>query len=69
MYSGKSRSRWSCYFYPETSLECQTRALELEKNDNSWNWGYLSNEAILETQWRDQWLTPAPKYDYQFGLL
>jgi len=60
-YLGENRAKWSCYFHPETSLECRARALQLESNEDAWRWGYLSNTNIMETQWRDEWLTPAPK--------
>ncbi|KAM2200959.1 hypothetical protein ACFX1R_000845 [Malus domestica] len=26
---GSSRSSWSCYFFPETSIQCRNRAFEL----------------------------------------
>ncbi|XP_020112815.1 uncharacterized protein LOC109727219 isoform X2 [Ananas comosus] len=33
---GSFRSRWSCYFFPETSHECQTRAFELMQSAEAW---------------------------------
>ncbi|XP_062220679.1 uncharacterized protein LOC133920060 isoform X2 [Phragmites australis] len=33
---GASRSSWSCYFFPETSPDCEKRAFELMRNKASW---------------------------------
>ncbi|XP_004302101.1 PREDICTED: uncharacterized protein LOC101295143 [Fragaria vesca subsp. vesca] len=38
---GSSRSSWSCYFFPETSLECRNRALELMENEDAWRNGSI----------------------------
>ncbi|XP_024189728.1 uncharacterized protein LOC112193726 isoform X2 [Rosa chinensis] len=38
---GSSRSRWSCYFFPETSLECRNRALELIESEDAWKSGTI----------------------------
>ncbi|KAF8401952.1 hypothetical protein HHK36_012903 [Tetracentron sinense] len=39
---GPSRSRWSCYFFPETSIECQDRAFELMANQEAWEKGIIA---------------------------
>lgn len=39
---GESRSRWSCYFFPETSTECRHRALELMGRTETWEKGIVT---------------------------
>lgn len=39
---GSSRSSWSCYFFPETSLECRNRALELMGSEDAWKNGTIN---------------------------
>ncbi|KAG9446605.1 hypothetical protein H6P81_012733 [Aristolochia fimbriata] len=41
---GSSRSHWSCYFFPETSRECQDRALELMTRQESWHKGLVTGK-------------------------
>ncbi|XP_068665746.1 uncharacterized protein [Aristolochia californica] len=41
---GPSRSQWSCYFFPETSKECQDRALELETRMEVWDKGIVTGK-------------------------
>ncbi|XP_060175361.1 uncharacterized protein LOC132606065 isoform X1 [Lycium barbarum] len=39
---GSSRSSWSCYFFPETSLECRDRAFELMNQKEAWEKGIIT---------------------------
>ncbi|KAF9606908.1 hypothetical protein IFM89_029507 [Coptis chinensis] len=41
---GPLRSRWSCYFFPETSKECQDRASELMQNKEAWEDGIVTGK-------------------------
>eukprot|EP00268_Persea_americana_P051875 TRINITY_DN5767_c0_g1_i1.p1 TRINITY_DN5767_c0_g1~~TRINITY_DN5767_c0_g1_i1.p1 ORF type:complete len:585 (-),score=95.47 TRINITY_DN5767_c0_g1_i1:607-2361(-) len=41
---GGSRSRWSCYFFPETSAECRDRALELMTRPEAWEQGIVKGK-------------------------
>ncbi|XP_015689634.1 uncharacterized protein LOC102711229 isoform X3 [Oryza brachyantha] len=38
---GLARSSWSCYFLPETSADCQKRALDLMQSKDSWANGII----------------------------
>lgn len=41
---GESRSRWSCYFFPETSQECRDRAFELMNSKEAWDSGTITKK-------------------------
>ncbi|KAL5990497.1 hypothetical protein ACLOJK_011399 [Asimina triloba] len=41
---GSSRSQWSCYFFPETSSECQDRAFELMTKQEAWEKGIVTSK-------------------------
>ncbi|XP_058094661.1 uncharacterized protein LOC131240445 isoform X2 [Magnolia sinica] len=41
---GSSRSRWSCYFFPETSAECRDRAFELVARQDAWENGIVTGK-------------------------
>ncbi|XP_052184826.1 uncharacterized protein LOC127796628 [Diospyros lotus] len=41
---GPLRSSWSCYFYPETSQECQERALQLMEEKEAWEKGIITGK-------------------------
>ncbi|KAL4190380.1 hypothetical protein AMTRI_Chr07g24480 [Amborella trichopoda] len=41
---GMSRSHWSCYFFPETSAECQEQAFELAKMQDAWKNGTITSK-------------------------
>ncbi|XP_024520494.1 uncharacterized protein LOC9660552 [Selaginella moellendorffii] len=46
--TGQNYMRWSCYFAPEASKECISRAMELYSDENAWNQGILkkSNNTL-----------------------
>ncbi|XP_042516312.1 uncharacterized protein LOC122090704 isoform X2 [Macadamia integrifolia] len=39
---GPLRSHWSCYFFPETSMECRDRAFELMGRPEAWEKGIVT---------------------------
>nr|TKW20996.1 hypothetical protein SEVIR_4G190900v2 [Setaria viridis] len=41
---GASGPSWSCYFFPETSLDCQRRAFELMRSNAFWQMALLWGE-------------------------
>ncbi|XP_010264990.1 PREDICTED: uncharacterized protein LOC104602839 [Nelumbo nucifera] len=41
---GSSRSQWSCYFFPETSIECKNRAFELMARKEAWEKGIVTGK-------------------------
>ncbi|CAJ2628483.1 unnamed protein product [Trifolium pratense] len=56
---GFSRSSWSCYFFPETSLECRQRAFELMKSEESWNKGVVTAKESYTSKYI--WNGPTPR--------
>lgn len=47
---GASRSRWSCYFFPETSQECRERAFELMSEREAWERGVITVKENYTTK-------------------
>ncbi|XP_068652488.1 uncharacterized protein [Aristolochia californica] len=76
---GPSRSRWSCYFFPETSKECQDRALELVTRQEAWVKGivtrkenYTSKEiwaGRIPRVWGSPWSYLQPTTDIDGNLV
>ncbi|RZB45256.1 uncharacterized protein LOC114403315 isoform X2 [Glycine soja] len=56
---GSSRSSWSCYFFPETSLECRQRAFELMKSEEAWSKGIVTTKENYTT--KHIWAGPTPR--------
>ncbi|KAJ1409356.1 hypothetical protein SESBI_22869 [Sesbania bispinosa] len=56
---GSSRSSWSCYFFPETSLECRQRALELMKSEEAWSKGIVTTKENYTS--KHIWAGPTPR--------
>ncbi|KAK7278216.1 hypothetical protein RJT34_23241 [Clitoria ternatea] len=56
---GSSRSSWSCYFFPETSLECQQRAFELMKSEEALSKGIVTTKENYTT--KHIWAGPTPR--------
>ncbi|GAU21875.1 hypothetical protein TSUD_33720 [Trifolium subterraneum] len=56
---GSSRSSWSCYFFPETSLECHQRAFELMKSQEAWNKGVVTTKESYTSKYI--WNGPTPR--------
>jgi len=50
LYPGSSQSSWSCYFFPETSLECRQRAFELIKSEDAWSKGIVTTKENYTTK-------------------
>ncbi|GER31508.1 CBL-interacting protein kinase 3 [Striga asiatica] len=48
-----SRSSWSCYFSPETSLECRKRAYELVHDKAAWQTGVITGKENYNS--KDIW--------------
>lgn len=59
LYVGSSRSSWSCYFFPETSLECRRRAFELMKSEDAWSKGIVTTKENYTT--KHIWAGPTPR--------
>ncbi|KAF6145608.1 hypothetical protein GIB67_037641 [Kingdonia uniflora] len=76
---GSLRSRWSCYFSPETSIQCRDRALELMTRHRSWEDGiitgnnnYTSKEiwaGRIPRMWGDPWSYLQPTTEIKGSLL
>ncbi|PIA36303.1 hypothetical protein AQUCO_03400301v1 [Aquilegia coerulea] len=76
---GAQRSRWSCYFFPETSIECQDRAFELMKRREAWEHGtvtakdnYTSKEiwaGRIPRVWGEPWSYLQPTTEINGSLL
>ena len=60
LYVGSSQSSWSCYFFPETSLECRQRAFELIKSEDAWNNGIVTTKENYTS--KHIWAGPTPRY-------
>ncbi|KAK7344152.1 hypothetical protein VNO77_13469 [Canavalia gladiata] len=56
---GSSRSSWSCYFFPETSLECRERAFELMKSEEALSKGIVTTKENYTT--KHIWAGPTPR--------
>ncbi|XP_061371336.1 uncharacterized protein LOC133313930 isoform X2 [Gastrolobium bilobum] len=56
---GSSRSSWSCYFFPETSLECRQRAFELMKSEEARSKGILTTKENYTS--RHIWAGTTPR--------
>lgn len=59
LYAGSSRSSWSCYFFPETSMECRHRAFELMKSKEAWNKGIVTAKENYTS--KHIWAGPTPR--------
>jgi len=59
LYAGSSQSSWSCYFFPETSLECRQRAFELIKSEDAWSKGTMTTKENYTT--KHIWAGPTPR--------
>ncbi|XP_042018068.1 uncharacterized protein LOC121765861 [Salvia splendens] len=76
---GSSRSRWSCYFIPETSPECRKRAFELKDDKAAWGKGiitvkenYTSKEiwaGHVPRAWGNPWSIMQPTTEINGSLL
>lgn len=58
--TGGSRSRWSCYFFPETSAECRDRALELMTRPEAWEQGIVKGKENYTS--KEIWTGRIPRY-------
>ncbi|XP_061340458.1 uncharacterized protein LOC133286952 isoform X2 [Gastrolobium bilobum] len=56
---GSSRSSWNCYFFPETSLECRQRALELMRSEDAWSKGIFTTKENYTS--KHIWTGPTPR--------
>lgn len=56
---GSSRASWSCYFFPETSLECRERAFELIKSEDAWSKGIVTTKENYTS--KHIWAGPTPR--------
>ncbi|KAL3838116.1 hypothetical protein ACJIZ3_022707 [Penstemon smallii] len=56
---GSSRSSWSCYFFPETSLECRKRAFELMRDKVAWEKGVITVKTNYTS--KDIWSGKIPR--------
>ncbi|CAL0316623.1 unnamed protein product [Lupinus luteus] len=56
---GSSRSSWSCYFFPETSLECRQRAFELMKSEDALSKGTVTTKESYTS--KHIWAGPTPR--------
>ncbi|KAF1880226.1 hypothetical protein Lal_00048861 [Lupinus albus] len=56
---GSSRSSWSCYFFPETSLECRQRAFELMKSEDALSKGIVTTKESYTS--KHIWAGPTPR--------
>ncbi|XP_073016464.1 uncharacterized protein [Primulina eburnea] len=56
---GSSRSSWSCYFFPETSLECKRRAFELKQDKEAWDNMVITGKDNYSS--RDIWSGRIPR--------
>ncbi|MED6187027.1 hypothetical protein PIB30_119075 [Stylosanthes scabra] len=56
---GSSRSSWSCYFFPETSLECRRQAFKLMKSKDAWIKGILTAKENYTS--KHIWTGPTPR--------
>ncbi|KAK7376293.1 hypothetical protein VNO78_34759 [Psophocarpus tetragonolobus] len=56
---GSSGASWSCYFFPETSLECRQRAFELLKSEDAWSRGIVTTKENYTT--KHIWAGPTPR--------
>lgn len=76
---GWSRSRWSCYFFPETSLECQNRAFELIKRQEAWKDGIVTGKDNYTSKeiwagrtprvWGEPWSSLQPTTEINGSLI
>ncbi|CAM0942923.1 unnamed protein product [Alopecurus aequalis] len=76
---GLSRSSWSWYFFPETSLDCRKRAFELMQSKDSWDNGvvkvkesYTSKQiwaGKIPRMWGEPWKFMQPTTDVRGRLL
>uniref|UniRef100_A0A2P2JRM5 Uncharacterized protein LOC105647752 n=1 Tax=Rhizophora mucronata TaxID=61149 RepID=A0A2P2JRM5_RHIMU len=76
---GDSRSSWSCYFFPETSKECQDRAFELVDNKEAWEKGILTGKDNYTSKeiwagktpriWGDPWSYLQPTTEINGSLV
>ncbi|GBG82572.1 hypothetical protein CBR_g34948 [Chara braunii] len=58
---GRNRKNWSCYFAPETSLECRLRGLYLWRRGRAWSKGSMevATRGNVKPQW--MWFPKAPR--------
>ncbi|XP_019439912.1 PREDICTED: uncharacterized protein LOC109345393 [Lupinus angustifolius] len=56
---GSSQSSWSCYFFPETSLECRQRAFELMKSEDALSKGIVTTKESYTS--KHIWAGPTPR--------
>lgn len=57
--TGELRSRWSCYFFPETSAECRDRALELVTKQEAWEKGIVKGKENYTS--KEIWTARVPR--------
>ncbi|KAI3973022.1 hypothetical protein MKX01_019680 [Papaver californicum] len=76
---GRSRSHWSCYFFPETSIECRDRAFDLMKRQEAWDSGIVTGKHNYKSKdiwagripkvWGDPWLFLQPTTEINGSLV
>ncbi|KAG8380714.1 hypothetical protein BUALT_Bualt06G0044700 [Buddleja alternifolia] len=76
---GSSRSSWSCYFFPETSLECRKRALELMGDKVAWEKGIITGKdnyssrniwsGSIPRKWGNPWSIMQPTTEINGSLI
>ncbi|KAK9140344.1 hypothetical protein Scep_010025 [Stephania cephalantha] len=76
---GASRSRWSCYFFPETSVECRNRAFELMTRKKAWENGIVTGKDNYTTKeiwaghvpriWGNPWVHLQPTTEINGSLI
>ncbi|XP_021912235.1 uncharacterized protein LOC110825986 isoform X1 [Carica papaya] len=76
---GSSRSSWSCYFFPETSQECQDRAFELMGSKEAWEKGIIKGKDSYSSKeiwaghtprkWGEPWSYLQPTTEINGSLL
>ncbi|KAM1692025.1 hypothetical protein ACFXTN_030740 [Malus domestica] len=64
---GSSRSSWSCYFFPETSIQCRNRAFELMGSEEAWKKGTITAKESYNS--KQIWLDLHPKYGVIHGVI
>ncbi|XP_043692133.1 uncharacterized protein LOC122642658 isoform X2 [Telopea speciosissima] len=76
---GPLRSHWSCYFFPETSMECRDRAFELMGRPEAWEKGIVTGKDNYSTKkiwagriprvWGNPWIFMQPTTEINGSLV
>lgn len=66
-FTGSSRSHWSCYFFAETSTECQKQAFSLMKSQEAWQKQIITVKDNYTS--KEIWAGKVPRYTIPHHLL